>query len=94
MRDSYYPINIRKQQEPLLDVLEEEDEVIVVVELPGVAKQDVNVQASGNKLTIDVDKPQKKYHRELNLLAEIDTETIKTAYKNGVLEVRLKKQRI
>ena len=93
MWDSSHPPKIRKQREPLLDVLEEEDEVLVVAELPGVTKQDINVHASGNKITISVDKPRKRYHRELHLPAEVDSKTIKTSYKNGVLGVRLKKQR-
>jgi len=91
--DGSYPLKTRKQPEPLLDVLEKEDEVIVVVELPGLTKQDVKLQASENKLTISVDRPQKRYRRELDLPAEVDSRTIKTSYKNGVLEVRLKKEK-
>ena len=84
---------MREQREPLLDVLEEEDEVLVVAELLGVAENDINIHASENKITISVDKPQKFYRRELDLPAAVDPKTIKTSYKNGVLEVRLKKQR-
>jgi HSP20 family protein len=84
---------MREHREPLLDVFEEGDEVIVVAELLCVAEQDINVHASENKITISVDKPQKRYRRELDLPAEVDPKRIKTSYKNGVLEVRLKKQR-
>ncbi len=84
---------MREQREPLLDVLEEEDEVLVVAELLGVAENDINTHASENKITISVDKPQKFYRREMDLPVAVDPKTVKTSYKNGVLEVRLKKRR-
>ena len=37
---------IRKQSEPLVDVLDEEEEVVVVAELSGVEKEDISLYAS------------------------------------------------
>lgn len=87
-----YGPRIRGQREPLVDVLDEEEEVVVVAELPGAKKEDVNLQTSDGGLTISVDTPQRKYHKKLPLPEEVDPKQVKTSYKNGVLEVRLKKK--
>ena len=92
MQRSRYDPRIKEQREPLVDVLDEEEGVAVVAELPGVEKEDINLQASEGRLTISVDNPQRKYHKELLLPEEVDHKLVKTSYKNGVLEVRFKKK--
>jgi len=82
---------IREEREPLVDVMEEKDEVVVVAELPGVEKEDINLNATEDTLTISVDTPQRKYYKELRLPTEVNPKSAKAQYKNGVLEVRLKK---
>ena len=82
---------IRKQSEPLVDVLDEE-EVVVVAELSGVEKEDISLYASKDGLTISVDTPQRKYQKELPLPEEVDPKPVKASYKNGVLAIRFKKK--
>jgi len=83
---------IRKQSEPLVDVLDEEEEVVVVAELSGVEKEDISLYASKDGLTISVDTPQRKYQKELPLPEEVDPKPVKASYKNGVLAIRFKKK--
>ncbi len=70
---------------------EEEEVIKVVAEVPGVEKDDINLNASERKLIISVDTPQRKYYKEVDLPAEVDPKSTKASYKNGVLEVVLKK---
>jgi len=86
-------LTVKEEREPLVDVIAEGDQVRVVAELPGVEKTDINLQCSENELTISVDTPQRKYHKTLDLPASVDPESPKATYKNGVLEILLKKQR-
>jgi len=79
------------QLEPLVDIIEEGDEIIVVAELPGVEKDELKVRVKGQTLTIDVNNPQRPYHKELELPAKVSKEEAKSSMRNGVLEVRLKK---
>jgi HSP20 family protein len=79
------------QLEPLVDIIEENDEIIVVAELPGVEKDELKVRVKGQTLTIDVDNPQRPYHKELKLPTKVSKEEAKSSMRNGVLEVRLKK---
>jgi HSP20 family protein len=82
---------IKEEQEPLVDVLEEENQVVVVVELPGVEKEEINLHTTEDALTISVGTTDRRYHKELILPAKIDPKSARASYKNGVLEVRLKK---
>jgi len=82
---------VREEREPLVDIMEEEKDVVIVAELPGVEKEDINLHTTEDCLTIFVDTPQRKYHKELTLPARVDPNSARASYKNGVLEVRLGK---
>jgi HSP20 family protein len=87
------PLNLRDSREPLIDVLDESDNVKIIAELPGVEKEDIQLSATEKKLTIKVDMPERKYYKELDLPAEVDNSSGKCVYKNGVLETIFKKKR-
>jgi len=84
-------LNVQEYREPLVDVVETDDEVKVVAELPGVEKDQIQLYATERTLTISVDTPERKYYKELELPAEVDPSTAKSKYRNGILEVVLKK---
>ncbi|MEM0286817.1 MAG: archaeal heat shock protein Hsp20 [Nitrososphaerota archaeon] len=85
------PFEFKGAREPFFDVLDEAETVKVVVELPGVEKQDINLEATDKSLTVSVDTERKKYHKEIELPAEVDPSSAKSSFKNGVLEVTLRK---
>ena len=82
---------IKEEREPLVDILEEDKQVVIVAELPGVEKEEISLRATEDALTISVDTADRKYHKELALPAKVDPKSAQASYKNGVLEVRLKK---
>ena len=85
--------SIVEEREPLVDVFESENEVSVVAELPGVEKDkiDVKVTEDGKTLIINASNEKRKYYKEIELPARVDPSSAKASYKNGVLEVKLKK---
>ncbi len=85
-------IDIKKEREPLVDVMTTKDEVKVIAELPGVEKKDIKLQGTENSLTISVDTPQRKYFKEVELPAKVVPDKAKSTYKNGVLEVTIPKK--
>jgi len=87
-RDS---IGEERGREPLVDVLDGEDEIKVIAEIPGVEKEDIELSADNKHLVINVDTEKRKYHKELELPAEIKQDEIKATYKNGILEVTMKR---
>lgn len=84
-------LDVKEGREPLVDIIEEDGSVKIIAELPGVEKNDIAVQSEGKSLTISVDNPRRKYFKELDLPTEIDPESARASYKNGVLEVTLNK---
>lgn len=86
-------LDIREQREPLVDVLETDDEVKVIAELPGVEKRDINLHGSEHRLRISVDAPQHKYYKEIELPTKVNPKTARSSYRNGVLEVTLQRKK-
>jgi len=82
---------IRKEREPLIDVIEEDKAIVIVAELPGVEKDDINLRVIDDYLAISVVTPYRKYHKGLTLPAKVDPRSAVATYKNGVLEVKLKR---
>ena len=82
---------VKEEREPLVDIVETNDEIRVVVEMPGVEKSDIKLHGTEDSLTISVDTPQSKYFKEVTLPAKVKVRDAKSTYKNGVLEVVMPK---
>ncbi len=85
---------IKKERDPLVDIYEEENELIVVVEVPGVDKRDIELRSSQYELEIlakgsDENPHRRTYHKVVSLPVEINPDVAHARYKNGILEVRL-----
>jgi HSP20 family protein len=79
------------EREPLIDVLEGKDEVIVVAEFAGFNRENLRIHVRNQRLTLSAEALDRKYHKSLNLPTVVIPKSIRTAYKNGVLEIKLKK---
>lgn len=79
------------EKQPLVDVFEEEDQIIVLAELRGVDEKDVNVKAADNALTITTENPTKKYLKVVKLPTRIKLGAAKFAFRNNILQVNIKK---
>lgn len=83
---------IEDTMEPLVDVIDEKDRVVVVAELPGIDKDKIDIRIKDNKLIIKARDKDRKYYKEIELPAEVKPETAKARYRNGVLEVTIEKK--
>ena len=93
---------------PSIDIKETEQNYVVSVEVPGVAKEDVDIRIDGNTLTIHGEKKQEKkedkenYHcverhygsfeRMLTLPTDANTDNIDAKFKDGVLTINIKRE--
>ena len=84
---------VRDTRVPLVEVAEEETQIIVVAEMPGVTKEDIELKADVMSLTISTKEniPGRKYYKEVALPSAINPDYAKARYTNGILEVKLKK---
>ena len=78
--------------EPLVDVTTTDKEVKVVVEMPGISKDNIKVNAYDETLEVKSEDPQRRYHRTIEIPPETDIETAMSSYKNGILEITFKKK--
>lgn len=93
---------------PPVDITENEKEVVIRSEIPGVKPEDVDVTVSGDVLTIAGEKKESferkgenHYHterrfgsfrRNLRLPAEVDPDRVAAHYEDGILKVTLQKK--
>jgi HSP20 family protein len=94
-------------QEPAVEIAEEKDELVVKAEIPGIKKEDLEVNLSDHCLTISGEKKkeeevkEKGYYyseraygsfcRSIELPTEVKSDKVSASFKNGVLEVHLPK---
>jgi len=83
---------ISGEMEPLADLTTTDKEIKVVIEMPGLSKDKIKVDAYEGKVEVKSDDPQRKYHKILELPPEADIETAICAYKNGILEITFNKK--
>jgi HSP20 family protein len=92
---------------PSVDIFEEGNDVVVKAEMPGLSKDDIEVNISDDVITISGEKKSEEkiekkdyfrlershgsFSRSLTLPTEIQTDKAKAAFKDGVLEVRIPK---
>jgi HSP20 family protein len=81
-------LNIRK---PLIDVLEAEETVHVIAEIPGIEKENIRLNATDLILDIETIDGNPKYSERVELPVKVDPQSAKATYKNGVLEVTFKR---
>lgn len=81
-----------QQQETLIDVMEDDDEVHVIADMPGVSKEDIDINASKTSLNIEAERESKKHSEKVDLGCEVYPDSAKAKYNNGVLEVTLKRK--
>jgi HSP20 family protein len=90
---------------PSVDIYETDDALVIKAELPGVSKDDVNVEVHQNTLTLrgqrkhEAEVKQDKYHRversygtfqrSFVLPTMVDQEKVQATFKDGVLELHL-----
>ncbi|MEM4257591.1 MAG: archaeal heat shock protein Hsp20 [Candidatus Thermoplasmatota archaeon] len=80
------------EQEPLTDIIECDDDIAITVEVPGVDKDDIDLNVSEDTVEIDVRAPQRKYHKIVDLPSKVKPKSTKATYKNGVLDIVLEKK--
>lgn len=90
-----------------VDIIDEEDKIKVIADLPGFSKEDIEIYLEDGDLVIkaerkeEIEEKGKNYirqerrfgeiYRRITLPEEVDAEKIKAKYNNGVLEIELPK---
>lgn len=82
---------IKETIEPFTDVFDEGDHYRIIVDIPGVEKDQINIEGSEHTIVISTEG-ERKYYKEIRLDSAIDPATAKAQYKNGVLTITVEKK--
>ena len=81
---------------PKAEYYEVETGFVLEVELPGVKKENLDLNVEKNMLSVKATRERKDekftYERKFRLADDIDTDNIKVAYENGVLSFNFTKK--
>ena len=78
-------------REPLVDIHEEKDHLLVLVELPGVDKDNVTLELAEDRLNLSAQRGKTGYRKEITLPQRFSEENMHWDCKNGILQIRLKR---
>jgi len=79
---------VQEIREPLVDVFEEEDHVLVVAEMPGIGPEDVQADLKDDILTLQAERGDKKYRKEVLLPGSFSREKMTISCNNGIVEIK------
>ena len=106
-RTPWSMLRLQELSTPVVDLYEEKDDVVAKVELPGMAKDDIEVELTEHLLTIKGEKKKEEevkeedyyrceraygsFSRSVELPSEVQSDKAKASFKDGILEVRVPK---
>jgi HSP20 family protein len=92
---------------PMVDIYEEDDKLVVKCDLPGMTRDDIEINLTDDTITISGEKRKEEkvekknyfrleraygaFKRSFALPVEVDTDKAKASFKDGVLEVKIPK---
>ena len=79
---------VQEIREPVVDLFEEKDCLLIVAEMPGIGVKDVQLEVKDDMLTISAAKGEKKYRKEVLLPGSYPREKMRLTCNNGVLEIK------
>ena len=93
---------------PAVDVAESQSEIVLNVELPGIKKEDIDIQLTDDTLTLRgerhpvttqrgenfhrIERQYGTFQRTFQIEVPIDLQNVAASYEEGVLTIRLPKQ--
>ena len=90
--DLFYNINeLWGYGKPNVKVIYKDDDIVLEVEVPGIAKEKLDVKMSGDILTVKGEDGKRKIDLNLKVLNDIDKNKITAKQTNGILYIILPK---
>lgn len=86
----------QQEREPLIDIINGKEEIKIVAELPGVAKENIRLYANENTLTIESSSSteERRYYKKIEFPEFVEPSSGRSHYKNGILEITFKKKNL
>lgn len=101
------PVGTREPSFPLINTYESKEELLIVAELPGIPKEEVNITMENGTLTLSGERrpsvsdkeavalrrerTQGRFEKKIRIPVKVDDAGISASFKDGVLTVKLPK---
>jgi len=82
---------IKEEREPLVDVFDEDDLIVVIAEMPGVSEQEISIEIKEQILELTALGRERKYSKNIILPSKVIPSSMKKSHNNEVLEIILQK---
>lgn len=82
---------VDEEREPITDLFDEKEEIVVIAEMPGVEENDLEIDLKEDMLEIKAVSKSRSYRKELLLPVKAVTQNLSHKFTNGILEIRIKK---
>ena len=82
---------VEEEREPITDIFDEDGEIRIYAEMPGIDQEDIKLELKEDILDISAQTGDRKYYKEILLPAKVQAEILESSYNNGILEVKVKK---
>ncbi|MDP2845154.1 MAG: archaeal heat shock protein Hsp20 [Candidatus Methanoperedens sp.] len=69
---------------------EKNNELNITAEMPGIQKEDIELNATENEVVIKAQRSGRKYYKRENTPCPVNPDSARAKYNNGVLEITLK----
>lgn len=80
-------------RDPLVDVILTESAVYLTADMPGIPADEVRVTLEAGRLALR-GEGERRYYTSVDLPADVDTDTLKHTFKNGVLDIVIARRRL
>ncbi len=82
-----------EDNEVFYDVLNNNDSISLIADLKNTDPSKIMISINSNNLSINVDTDELDFHKSIDANFNIDPKNIEYTYKNGILDLRIKKGR-
>ena len=79
------------EPKPLIDIFQENNYITIIAEIAGFNKETFKIHVKDQKLILSAKSKDRRYYKSLNLPKVVIPDVMYTKFKNGVLEIKLKK---
>jgi HSP20 family protein len=79
-------------RQPLIEIFEENDCVLVIAEMPGVSVENVKLQFEFNKLLVSGKSARLNFEASVDLPCQCNAEDVSVTENNGLVEIKLNRK--
>jgi len=84
-------VEVQQIREPMIDLFDEPDHLLVVAEVPGITQEEVRLELHDDILIFSAENAECKYRKEVLLPASFASGQMNFTCHNGLLKIRLNK---